>query len=203
MLNAPPGSEGRPSLNKALKDWTVDAWGNYSKHAGSGKPRRVVACALDQSGYVVSQITDAGYLRLRRSGQGVPHQLWDQFHEGQRVGILTKDGVVKATTAVANGHFAALHRADSLVATVDQLWVDVGASTRADAERMGISVLDPVLYDRPAWTFEGYATGPNAGARAGCAAVASAARGTPRTGETIFVLSTQRIFGWVGLGAFL
>ena len=203
VLDAPPGSEGRASLNKTLAGWTVDSWGNYSKRAGSGRPRRVVACALDQSGYVVSQITDDGYLRLRRSGQGIPHQLWDQFHEGQRVRILTKTGVVKATSAVANGHFATLHRADSLAATVDQLWIDVGASTRSDAERLGITLLDPVLYDRPAWTFEGFATGPNAGARAGCAAVASAARGTPHTGETIFVLSTQRIFGWVGLGAFL
>ena len=203
VLDAPPGSEGRSALNAMLKGWTVDAWGNYSKRAGSGKPRRVVACALDQSGYVVSQITDEGYLRLRRTGQGIPHQLWDQFHEAQRIRILTKTGVVKATTAVVNGHFAALHRADSLAATVDQLWVDVGASTRADAEKLGIALLDPVLYDRPAWTFEGFATGPNAGARAGCAAVASAAKGTPRAGETIFVLSTQRIFGWVGLGAFL
>jgi len=203
VVDAPPGSEGRTSTNKLLAGWTVDAWGNYSRRAGSGRPRRVVACALDQSGYVVSQITDEGYLRLRRAGQGIPHQLWDQFHEALRVRILTKNGVVKATTAVASGHFAAQHRADSLAATVDQLWVDVGASTRADAERLGISLLDPVLYDRPAWTFEGFATGPNAGARAGCAAVASAAKGTPRTGETIFVLSTQRIFGWVGLGAFL
>ncbi len=203
LLDAPPGSEGRAATNKILSGWSVDAWGNYSKRAGSGKPRRVVACALDQSGYVVSQITDDGYLRLRRTGQGVPHQLWDQFHEGQRVRILTKTGVVKATTAVANGHFAPLHRADSLAATVDQLWVDVGASTRADVEHLGIAMLDAVLYDRPMWMFEGYATGPNAGARAGCAAVASAAKGTPRSGETIFVLSTQRIFGWVGLGAFL
>ena len=203
VVDAPPGSEGRPSLNKVFSGWTVDAWGNYSKRVGSGRPRRVVACALDQSGYVVSQITDDGFLRLRRSGQGIPHQLWDQFHEGQRLRVLTATGVVRAISAVANGHFASLHRADSLVATVDQLWVDVGASSADDVRRRGIALLDPVFYDRPAWTFEGYATGPGAGARAGCAAVASAAKGTPRTGETIFVLSTQRIFGWVGLGAFL
>ena len=203
VLDAPPGAEGRPATAAALKGWTVDAWGNYSKRVGRGRPLRVVACALDQTAYVVSQVTDDGYLRLRRSGQAVPHQLWDQFHEGQRLRILTKSGVVKATSAVANGHFAALHRGDSLPATVDQLWVDAGASSRADVDKLGIAVLDPVIYDRPAWTFEGYASGPGAGARAGCAAVASAAKGTPRSGETIFVLSTQRIFGWVGLGAFL
>ncbi|MBM4193834.1 MAG: hypothetical protein FJ202_05575 [Gemmatimonadetes bacterium] len=202
-FDAPPGSEGRAALPKPLTGWTRDDWGNWSKRVGSGRPRRVVACALDFSGYVVSQITDDGYLRLRRTGQGVPHDLWDQFHEGQRTRILTKSGVVKAISAVANGHFASLHRADSLPATVDGLWIDVGASTRADAERLGIALLDPVLYDRPAWQFEGYATGPGAGARAGCAAVATAAQSIPSAGETIFVLSTQRIFGWVGLGAFL
>lgn len=204
VVDAPPGSEGRPALTTRFAGWRVDAWGNYSRRAGSGRPRRVVACALDQSGFVVSQITDDGYLRLRRAGQSIPHQLWDQFHEGQRLRILTKSGYVKATSAIANGHFAALHRADSLAATVDQLWVDLGTSSRAETERLGVALLDPVLYDRPAWTFEDYATGPNAGARAGCAAVAgAAAAGPPATGETIFVLSTQRIFGWAGLGAFL
>jgi putative aminopeptidase FrvX len=206
VVDAPPGSEGRPQLNKVFSTWRVDAWGNYWKVAGSGRPRRVVACALDQSGFVVSQITDEGYLRLRRTGGGVPHPLWDQFHEGQRVRVLTRNGYVKATTAVANGHFAAQHRGDSLAATIDNLWVDVGASSRADAERLGVALLDAVVYDRPAWWFEGFATGPNAGARAGCAAVATIAETAVRTrqsGETIFVLSTQRVLGWTGLGAFL
>ena len=135
VVDAPPGSEGRPSLNKVFSGWTVDAWGNYSKRVGSGRPRRVVACALDQSGYVISQVTDDGFLRLRRSGQGIPHQLWDQFHEAQRMRILTATGVVRAISAVANGHFASLHRADSLAATVDQLWVDVGASSADDESR--------------------------------------------------------------------
>lgn len=204
VVNAPAGSEGRASVNATFTGWTVDRWGNYIKRAGSGTPRRVVACALDQSGYVVSQITDQGYLRLRRTGATVPHQLWDQFHEGQRIAILTKTRIVKAISAIANGHYAAFHRADSLAATVDQLWIDVGASSRADVGKLGITLLDPVFYDRPAWTYEGFASGPNAGARAGCAAVATAAAaGAPQSGETIFVLSTQRVFGWVGLGAFL
>lgn len=204
VVDAPPGSEGRPALTRRFAGWTVDRWGNYSKRAGTGTPRRVVACALDQSGFVVSRITDDGYLRLRRAGASAPHPLWDQFHEGQRIRVLTRTGVVNGISAVANGHFAAFHRADSLPATIDDLWIDVGAASRAQAEAMGIALLDPVLYDRPAWTYASYAAGPNAGARAGCAAVATAATGpAPATGETIYVLSTQRIFGWMGLGAFL
>lgn len=102
-----------------------------------------------------------------------------------------------------NGHFARQHAGDTTVVTADQLWVDIGASSRAEVEKLGIALLDPVMPDRPLWTFGAYATGPAAGSRAGCAAVASAAAQTPATGETTFILSTQSIFGWVGLSAAL
>jgi putative aminopeptidase FrvX len=201
VLDAPPGSEEQAVrvLAAALPGWSADARGNLVRRLGSGRPRRVVACALDQSAYVVSQITDEGYLRLRTTGTGTGHPLWHQFHEAQRVRILTAGGVVPGITAVANGHFAAQHRGDTTVVNADQLWVDVGASSRAEAERLGIALLDPVFADRPAWTFQGYAAGPAAGARAGCAAVATAAQGRVTSGETIFVISAGRTFGWLGL----
>ena len=206
-LDAPPGHEAAAAaqLTRALPGWTSDRWGNVIKRAGSGTPRRVVACALDWSAYVVSQVTDDGYLRLRRTGTPA-HQLWDQFNEAQRIKVFTARGVRAGVVAVANGHFARQHRADSLAATVDQLWVDIGASSRADVEKLGVALLDPVMPDRPLWTYASYAAGPGAGARAGCAAVASAASAAtpaPASGETIYVISTQRIFGWVGLAAAL
>lgn len=197
---APPGHESAAAvqLSRALSGWTADGQGNLIKRVGSGAPRRVVACAMDFSAYVVSQITSDGYVRLRRSG-GAPHQLWDQFHEAQRVAILTARGRRAGVVAVANGHFAQQHRGDTVARTMDDLWVDVGAASRAEAEQLGIALIDPVVIDRPAWTFEGYATGPAAGTRAGCAAVANAAKGRPSSGETIFVISNQKVFGWRGL----
>ena len=203
-LDAVPGTEASTgaALQSALPGWRADAWGNLVKTAGSGAPRRVVACALDYSAYVVSQITDAGYLRLRRTG--VPsHPLWNQFQEAQRLAIITAHGRVPAVGAVPNGHFARQHQGDSLVVTDNQLWVDVGASSRAEVDALGIALLDPVLPDRPLWTFGAFATGPAAGARAGCAAVAAAAMHAPASGTTTFVLSTQRSLGWVGLSTVL
>jgi putative aminopeptidase len=197
---APPGHESASAalLARSLRGWTADANGNLLKRVGSGTPKRVVACAMDVPGYVVSQITDKGYLRLRFSG-GAQHQLWHQFHEAQRVAVLTARGPRTGVVAVPNGHFNAQHRGDTLALTMDDLWVDVGATSRADAEAHGIALLDPVVIDRPAWTYEGFAAGPAAGARAGCAAVATAANGRVTSGETMFVISHQRIFGWRGL----
>ncbi|HEY7569164.1 MAG TPA: M20/M25/M40 family metallo-hydrolase [Gemmatimonadaceae bacterium] len=205
-LDATPGREqaiGERLTRELGAGWTSDAWGNLIRRAGSGAPRRVVACAFDVPGMVVSQITNDGYIRLHRSGGGPLHPLWDQFHEAQRIAVLTKTARVPGVVAVANGHFARQHRGDTTVVNVDQLWVDVGASSRAGVQALGISLLDAVVPDRPAWTYEGNAAGPAAGARASCAAVAAVAAARPSSGETIFVLSQQRSFGWVGLAGFL
>ena len=205
-LLAPPGAEDQTasSLARALgPTWSVDRFGNLVKRVGRGTPRRLVACGLDVSSYVVSQITSDGYLRVRRTGTA-PHPLWDQFHEAQRVAVLTRDGRVPGVVAVANGHFAQQHRADTLAATMDDLWIDIGASTSAEAGRGGISLLDPVSIERPAWTYNGFAAGPAAGARAGCAAiVAAAAAAQVTSGETYFVISSQRSYSWLGLNRLL
>jgi putative aminopeptidase FrvX len=207
-LPAPAGSEdiAAARLKAVLPGWTRDAVGNLVRTVGSGTPRRVIVCALDVSSYAVSEITDQGYVRLHRAGAVPPHPLWDQALEAQRVRIFTahggEDGVL-GVGAIFNGHFAQQHRADTTVIGVDQIWIDVGASSRADAEKLGIALLDPVIADRPAWTYEGYAAGPAAGARAGCAAVVTAAQGTVSSGETVFILAAQHVMNWSGLNGAL
>jgi hypothetical protein len=204
-LPAPAGAEeiAAAQLKTALPGWNRDALGNLIRRVGSGSPRRVIACGLDVSSYAVSEITDDGYIRLHRAGATPAFQLWDQALEAQRVRIYTARGGengVLGVAAIFNGHFAQQHRADTTVIGVDQIWIDVGASSRADAEKLGIAVLDPVIADRPAWTYEAYAAGPAAGARAGCAAVATAAQGTVTSGETVFILSAQHVMNnWSGL----
>lgn len=207
-LPAPAGAEdiAAPRLRSALPGFTRDAVGNLIRRVGSGSPRRVVACALDVSSYVVSEITDDGYIRLHRAGANQPFPLWDQALEAQRVRIFTARGGehgVLGVGAIFNGHFAQQHRGDTTVVGVDHIWIDVGASSRADAEKLGIALLDPVIADRPAWTYAGYAAGPGAAQRAGCAAVATAAQGTVSGGETVFILAAQHVMNWSGLNGAL
>lgn len=203
-FSAPTGQEERATvpLAQSLVGWERDAAGNLMARRGRGTPRRVVACALDRPGFAVTQITDDGYLRLHRVGGG-GYQLFDQAHEGQQVNILTAQGVVPGVIAIANGHFAAQHRADSLIVTADDLWLDVGATSAADVAALGVQLLDRVERRVPAWPFAGAVAGSGMGARAGCAALAAAARGTVARGETVFLMTTQGVFGWPGLGAAL
>jgi putative aminopeptidase FrvX len=204
-LVAPPGAEEQVAANLSRNlgaGWQVDRFGNLVKRVGSGTPRRIVACGIDFPAYVVSQITEKGYIRVRRTGTAA-HPLWDQFHEAQRIAVMTRNGRVPGVVAVANGHFAQQHRADTVAATMDDLWVDIGASSADEAERAGVALLDPLTIDRPAWTFADLAAGPAAGARAGCAAIVAASTGQVRSGETFFLLSAQRSYNWLGLNRFL
>ncbi len=204
-LAAPPSGESHAldALKPLLPGWTRDNMGNLVRRVGRGSPRRMVACAMDVPAFVVSGITEQGYVRLHRTGVAA-HPLWDQFHEAHQLRILTARGEVTGVVAIANGHFSRQHRGDTTVVGVDQLWVDVGTGSKAQTEALGIALLDPVVAARPVWTYAGHAAGPAAGARASCAAVASAgaaATAATQPGETIYVLSSQRSFGWVGLAA--
>lgn len=204
-FDAPPGEE-TPLTNAIMATdghWRRDDLGNLVMTVGTGHPRRLIACGLDHVGYVVSEITDQGYLRLRRAGSGATHPLWDQFHQAQQIRVLTKNGSVPGVVAVDNAHFAEEHRGDTAVVNVDQLWVDIGVRSRAEATAFGVSLIDPVVRDLPPWLYADDVAGADASGRAGCAAIASIARAaehdTHRSGETVFLLSVQSRFAWTGL----
>lgn len=205
-FDAPPGEEFHLTDPVMATDarWHRDQLGNVVLTVGSGHPRRLVACGLDHVGLVVSEITDAGYLRLHRAGNARTHPLWDQFHEGQQVSVVTNTGKVPGVVAVTNAHFARQHRADTAVTNVDQLWVDVGARTRQEANGLGVQLLDPVARSVQPWRYSDYVAGADASGRAACAAVASVAHSATNVdagGQTVFLLSVQRSFAWRGLQA--
>ena len=108
-------------------------------------PRDVVAAGLPASpgaatGRIVFDADEAE--RLGQAGESVilvreetsPEDIHG-MHAAK--GILTARGEVTGVVAIANGHFSRQHRGDTTVVGVDQLWVDVGASTKAQASPAG------------------------------------------------------------------
>jgi putative aminopeptidase FrvX len=202
-LEAAPGREQDATaiIERALPGWQRDALGNLVLRRGSGSPRRIVACALDEPGFVVSGITADGYLRLHDPA-GVPrHRLWVQFHEGQRIIVHTRRGAVPGVIGVRSVHLWRGRSPGDQPATIERLWVDVGARNRADVQALGIEMLDPVSRDWPRWTYADLVAGPAAADRVGCAAVAAASTIAPEHGETDYVISVQSAFRWTGLSA--
>ena len=204
-VNAPPGWErvATDQILKKMPGWRRDALGNLMMRQGSGSPRRVVACAIDRPGFAVTEITDNGYLRLREVGSTRQHPLWIQFHEGQRINVITRAGAVPGVVIVRSTHLQRGRAANAPLTTLDDLWVDVGATSRAEVRRLGIEMLNPVVRDDVGWSYANFVAGPLAAVRVGCAAVAAAAGGRVENGETIFLLTTLRSFGNDGLEAVL
>src|SRR4030095_10775542 len=204
-LDAPPGWEHRATdvIQKAIPGWQKDQLGNLILRKGSGSPRKVVASGLDRPGFAVTEITDAGYLRLRETGSARVHPLWVQFHEGQRIKVLTRNGSATGVVVVKSTHLQRGRPTNAPLPTLEDLWVDVGATSRGEVTRLGIALLDPVVRDPSLWTYGEFVSGANAGVRVGCAAFASAAMGQVTSGETIFLLTTLRSFGQDGLEAAL
>jgi len=204
-LPAPPGREHHATdiIMRRMPEWKRDALGNLTLRKGSGSPRRVVACGLDRPALAITEITDEGYLRLREIGAGRQHPLWVQFHEGQQISVLTRGGPVDGVVIVKSTHLQRGRAANAPVVTLDDLWVDIGATSKADVRRLGVEMLDAVVPRDVAGKYAGFVSGQLAGVRVGCAAVASAATRQVTSGETIFLLTTLRSFGHDGLEAAL
>lgn len=202
-LDAAPGREQAATaiIERAVPGWQRDALGNLVMRRGSGSPRRIVACALDEPAFVVSEFTPDGYLRLHDPVRLPNNPLWTQFHQGQRIVVHTRRGGVPGVIGVRSVHLWRGRSAGDAPASIENLWVDVGARSRAEAQAMGIEMLDPVTRDWPRWTYGDFVAGPAAADRAGCAAVAAAASAAPEHGETDYVISVQSRFRWAGLSA--
>jgi putative aminopeptidase FrvX len=192
---------------RSLSDeWSAGALGSLVRTRGDGYPHRVVACGLDEPSYVVSNITDDGYLRVHVAG-GL---MSDETHLGQRIIVLTTDRAsatrvraVPGVFGVRSTHLWRRPQTSDTRPTLEDLWVDIGARSRAEVASLGIRLLDPVFRDLPDWSVGDAVVGPWARNRAGCAAVAAAAEQSPVRGRTTFVISTQSSFNWTGLNAVL
>ena len=183
------------SLLALLPGSSRDRIGNVTLVLGRGSPRRLVYCALDEIGYAVGNITDDGYILLRRvGGGGRLYPLFDQQIEGHRVTLFGRRGAVPGVVAVRSTHLTrGRPTRDEPPFTVDNAYVDVGAASREEVLALGISVLTPLSITKRPHRYGDRAAllaAPNAGRRAACAALASAALSRPRVSGTVVVAFT-------------
>jgi len=186
------------SLRALFPGSTRDHAGNVTLTLGQGSPKRLFTCPLDEVGYVVGNILPDGFLLLRRVGGGgagrTASPLFDQQLEGHRVTVFGARGAVPGVVAVKSTHLTRGRGAAGTpdpVFTVDNAYVDLGASSAAEVQGLGIAVLAPVsLAKRPHLYGERLLAAPVAGRRAACAALAAAVQAKPKVKGTVVVAFT-------------
>jgi putative aminopeptidase len=137
------------AIRGSLPKWAkprIDEAGNRIVTIGQGKPHLLITTSVDEDGYLVSDITPDGYLRLHRVTTGASFRLFDQFIYGQPVVIRTTAG--KLVPGVVGSLSAHLQRGRDAAAApakgLDDMWVDVGAQSAADVAALGVRLLHTV-----------------------------------------------------------
>src|SRR2546425_3318818 len=186
------------SLRALFPGSVRDRAGNVTLTLGQGSPKRLCTCPVDEVGYVVGNILPDGFLLLRRVGGGgggrTASPLFDQQLEGHRVTVFGARSAVPGVVAVKSTHLTRGRVASGTpdpVFTVDNAYVDVGATSAAEVQSLGIAVLAPVsLAKRPQLYGDRLLAAPVAGRRAACAALAAAVQAKPKVKGTVVVAFT-------------
>ncbi|HYK10660.1 MAG TPA: M20/M25/M40 family metallo-hydrolase [Gemmatimonadales bacterium] len=196
------GSEGpvREIVKSLLPSWArteTDTAGNLWLRVGSGGTPVVYVAHLDEIGFRVDSIRDDGSLVVRQQGG-----FFLSLFEGKPALVHTPKGDVPGVFPPRDSL-----PADPLALThqPERLRVDVGTSTRAATEALGVTagstVTSPKSYQRLAGT---RATGRSFDDRVGDASLILAVRHLDRsrlTHEVIFLWSTREETGLFGAGA--
>lgn len=161
-------------------------------------PRVMVTAHMDEVGLMVQHITPDGFIRVKNLGGFLGHAYPDQ-----RWTILGRDGPVMAVSGLPTVHVSTGAQR-SQVWSVDQVSLDVGATSRADVEAMGIRPGDGIAPWSP---FAVLANDRYAAKgwddRVGIAVMIAAARriraeGIDLPGDIVWVMTTQEEIGLRG-----
>jgi len=134
----------------------IDNLGDVVVTIGSGSPRRLLVAPIDDPGFVVSDITPDGYLRVQRLPQSGLPPIFNALYIAQPVQIQTASG--KWINGVVAGTSVHLHDADdseAFLSNLDNMYIDIGATSAAEARSAGVDVLSPVVIDGGVFTLGG------------------------------------------------
>jgi putative aminopeptidase len=182
----------------------TDEQSNVTVTLGSGSPHRLIAAPMDEPGYVASGITPEGYLTLQRLPQGGNLPLFNELYAAQPVKIGTSKGAwINGAVAGVSVHLQPQRQHPPSPADLDNMFVDVGATSPAEARAGGADVLSPLAIERKLYALGGgQLTAPAIGDRFGDAALLEILRHTDPAkikGSVTFAFVAQQWLGARGL----
>ncbi|MCR4392364.1 MAG: M42 family metallopeptidase [Candidatus Acetothermia bacterium] len=161
----------RDMVSPYVEACEVDPLGNLTCSRGSGDAVMIDA-HMDEVGFMVRWIEKEGCLRLTGLGG------WDErILLAHRLTLKTRDGgKVHGVIGTIPPHILSEDERGK-VAPLEDLFVDIGAKSREEAEEIGVRIGDPATIHYPFQRIrEGYVTGKAFDDRAGCLVAAEALR---------------------------
>jgi putative aminopeptidase len=153
------------SLRLAKLHPSTDNLGDVVVKIGNGAPNRLIVTPIDEPGFVVSEITQDGYLRVQRLPQfGLP-AIFNELYAAQPVKIGTVDGKwIDGVVAGLSVHLQGAHLNPPKPSDLENFYVDIGATSAAESRKAGVDLLSPIAITRRLMNLGG---SENAGASIG------------------------------------
>jgi endoglucanase len=200
----PPGAEEpvRAIMVPEMKQFatspvTYDGVGSVIAQQGDKGPRIMIDAHMDELGGMVRRITPGGFLTMQMLGGWLDQALVDQ-----RWIIIGSKGPVHGVTGIRDIHVVPAEERTKVFSR-DQLYIDIGAKTPAEAAAMGVEPGDPVVPDAPFMALNGSDNylGKAWDDRIGCAVLLEAMRRTaklPHANTLVYVATVQEEIGLRG-----
>lgn len=122
-----------------------DNLGSIYLSLGKGTQKLALLACMDEYGYIISGVTEDGYLRMDRVVPA-PHRIYDSFHQGHPMLIRTEKGLVTGVMAIPSVHILSRRRREELQSfSLDQAFLDIGVHSEQEVRKKGVRMLDPVV----------------------------------------------------------
>src|SRR5680860_342677 len=137
-----PARVWRTEAQTIADEVSGDVSGNsLAKMNPGGTPRVMLAGHIDEIGLIITYVDDEVILYIDGIGG------WDsQVLVGQRLRILTREGDVLGVVGKKPIHLMKNDEKDK-VSKLSDLWVDIGAGSKAKVVERGVRVGDPAVID--------------------------------------------------------
>ena len=155
------------------------------KKGKKASPKVMIVAHMDEVGLMVKTITKEGFVQFAKMG-GID----DRILLAQKVIVHTQKGPMQGIIGSKPPHIQKEDERKKVI-TYDQLFIDIAAENRKDANDKGVKVGDPVSFDiKYAKIGKDVVTGKAFDDRVGCAIIIEALKQLGNTDCTIYAVGT-------------
>ncbi|MEA2515063.1 MAG: hypothetical protein QOJ59_4552 [Thermomicrobiales bacterium] len=153
-----PGPTGQ---EEPVLAWCRDRWcrldaevrvtpvGNVLAHVPGAGPKLLLQGHADEIGFVVKSIDKDGFVWLDNAQAGGGRLVHDRYPIGQPALIMGRNARIPGLFATVTGHILSTRPQESGRLTMNDLFVDIGASSKAEAVALGVHVGAGVIWNPP------------------------------------------------------
>ncbi len=132
---------------------SVDRLGNFIAKVGGNGPRLNLIGHTDEIGFAVRAIDADGFIRVasnQRDPGSRPFARGPYFLPlGHPMLILSETGPVEGIFATTTGHLLTPQQQEQFRLEWADVWIDIGAGSRAEVEGLGVQIGDRIIWNPP------------------------------------------------------